>query len=242
VGAAETIAEWRKSPLKFVRDNFHIEPDAWQVEALEALGSTDKNKSRISLQACAGPGKSALLAWAGLWFLTCMASKGQHPKGAVVAVTRDNLKDNIFPELSKWMNRSPFLLAAFEWTKERLSARDFPQTWFLSARSWSKTADEEEQGRTLSGLHSEYVLYLIDESGDIPVAVLKAAEQGLSNCVWGKIIQAGNGTSSASQEIPTIRNDLRALTLIGLGNRYRSMVAPTPGSCRTFSESSRRHP
>jgi hypothetical protein len=36
---------------------------------------------------------------------------------------------------------------------------------------------------------------LVDESGDIPVAVLKAGEQALSNCAWGKIIQAGNPTS-----------------------------------------------
>jgi phage terminase large subunit len=193
--AVDVIRKWRKNPRSFVIDNFKITPDAWQDEFLMALGSNDINKRRISLQACAGPGKSAALAWAGLWFLTCMASKGEHPKGAVVAVTRDNLRDNIFPELSKWMNRSEFLMKAFEWTKERLSARDHPETWFLSARSWSKTADEEEQGRTLSGLHSSWVLYLIDESRDIPPAVLKSAEQGLSNCEWGKIIQAGNPTS-----------------------------------------------
>jgi phage terminase large subunit len=193
--AAIRISQWRKDANLFVKDNFGIEPDAWQREALNALSSRDINKSRISLQACAGPGKSAFLAWAALWFVTCMGSKGEHPKGAAVAVTRDNLKDNLWPEISKWQGRSEFLKAAFEWTKERLSARDHPETWFLSARSWSKTSDEEEQGRTLSGLHSKYVLYLVDESGDIPVAVLKSAEQGLSNCEWGKIIQAGNPTS-----------------------------------------------
>lgn len=195
MGAAETIQRWRNDPVLFVRQNFKIEPDAWQIEALEALGSTDKNKSRISLQACAGPGKSAFLAWAILWFLACKAKKGEHPKGAAVAVTRDNARDNIWPEVKKWQSRSPFLDAAFEWTKERIAAKDHPQTWFLSLRSWSKTADEEEQGRTLSGCHSRYVLFVIDESGDIPISVLKAAEQGLSNCEWGKIIQAGNPTS-----------------------------------------------
>lgn len=86
-------------------------------------------------------------------------------------------------------------MGAFEWTKERVFAKDFPATWFLSARSFSKTANAEEQGRTLSGLHSKYVLALIDESGDIPPPVAKAAEQILSSCEWGKIIQAGNPTS-----------------------------------------------
>jgi hypothetical protein len=112
-----------------------------------------------------------------------------------VAVTSDNLKDNLWAEFAKWLNRSPVLSAAFTWSGSRIYANDHPETWFLSARSWPKTANEEEQGRTLSGLHSEYVLYLIDESGDIPLAVLKSAEQGLSNCKWGKILQAGNPTS-----------------------------------------------
>lgn len=191
--AAEIISSWRASPLKFVKECLKVEPDAWQKEALEALG--DPKKQRISLQACAGPGKSCVLAWAILHFILCFAEKGEHPKGAAVAITRDNARDNIWPEVAKWMNRSELLKACFEWTKERIFAKDHPETWFVSLRSWSKTADEEEQGRTLSGLHSKFVLYIIDESGDIPVAVLKAAEQGLSNCVWGKIIQAGNPTS-----------------------------------------------
>ena len=55
--AALQIAAWRKDPVLFVRQNFKVEPDLWQIEALEAIGSSDPNKSRISLQACAGPGK-----------------------------------------------------------------------------------------------------------------------------------------------------------------------------------------
>lgn len=161
---------------------------------------------------------SAILAWAALWFISCMGSRGEHPKGAAVAVTRDNLRDNLWPEISKWQSRSEFLRTAFEWTKERLSARDHPETWFLSARSWSKTSDEEEQGRTLSGLHSKYVLYLIDESGDIPVAVLKSAEQGLSNCEWGKIIQAGNPTSLTGMlylAATTLRDNWNVINITG---------------------------
>jgi hypothetical protein len=50
-------------------------------------------------------------------------------------------------------------------------------------------------GKTLSGLHSKYVLALVDESGAIPLTVLRAAEQALSNCTFGKIVQAGNPIS-----------------------------------------------
>lgn len=178
-----------------MRDMFGVEPDAWQHQVLEAFPSQDRDKQRQAMQACVGPGKSAALAWCGWNFLACYADEGEHPKGAAVSITSDNLADNLWAEFSKWQSRSPFLLNAFQWTKTRIFAKQHPETWFISARSWPKTADTEEQGRVLSGLHSKFVLYLIDESGDIPLSVLRAAEQGLSNCEWGKIMQAGNPTS-----------------------------------------------
>lgn len=189
------LKSWKENPAKFVNELFGIVPDKWQEEALRVFPSQDPLKQRISLQACAGPGKSAVEAWCGLNFLTCYGEKGEHPKGACVSTTGDNLKDNLWPEFAKWMGRSEFLSKVFEWQKERIFCKDHPETWFLSARSWSKSANPDEQGRTLSGLHSKYVLCLIDESGDIPVTVLKAGEQALSNCKWGKIIQAGNPIS-----------------------------------------------
>jgi phage terminase large subunit len=188
------LKTWRENPVRFVYDNFGVEPDAWQRRALEAFA--DPAQHRISLQACAGPGKSAVLAWCGWNFLSCYGDRDEHPKGAAVSVTQDNLKDNLWPEFAKWQGRSPFLMRTFQWTKERIFSREFPASWFISARSWSKTANPEEQGRTLSGLHSKYIIALVDESGDIPVAVLKAGEQALSTGpVFGKMMQAGNPTS-----------------------------------------------
>lgn len=193
--AQNKIRIWRENPIQFVRDLFGVEPDIWQKNALTAFASKDPKCSRISLQACAGPGKTAVLAWCGWNFLLCYADKGYHPNAAAMAVTSDNLKDNLWKEMAVWRERADLLRALFTWTKERIFANDHPATWFLSARTWSKSANDDEQGRTLSGLHSRYILYLIDESGDISPNVLRSAEQGLSNCAWGKILQAGNPTS-----------------------------------------------
>jgi hypothetical protein len=194
--AQSKIKAWRENPVLFAWDNFRFEPDHWQKEVLELLPSQDPKHQRLSMQAAAGVGKSSILAITGWYFLTCYASKHNHPKAAAMSITGANLKDNLWAELSKWQNVSEFLSRAFTWTQSRIFANDHAETWFMSARSFSQSANAEEIGRTLSGLHSDYLLYLIDESGDIPPSVLRAAEQGLSTKPkWSKILQAGNPTS-----------------------------------------------
>lgn len=194
--AVDTLRAWWASPdTTFVPQQFRVTPDYWQGVALRAFVSDDKITFRIALKACAGPGKSAVLAWCIWLFISCKGDKDNHPKGAVVSITKDNLEDNLWSELSKWQERSEFLMAAFTWRKTRIESKTNPSTWWISARSWSKTANAEEQGRTLSGLHAEDVLIVVDESGDVPPSVLRAAEQALTSCRWGKIIQAGNPTS-----------------------------------------------
>lgn len=194
--AENRIRKWREFPVSFVREEFKTEPDIWQAKALNAFGRQDQSTMRIAMKACVGPGKTALEAWLGWNFLSCYGERGEHPKGACVSVTADNLRDNLWPEFSKWQQRSKFLSNAFVWTKERIFARDHPETWWMSARTFSKKADKETQGRTLSGLHSKYILYLIDEAGDIPPSILRSAEQGMSTGPkFGRIIVAGNPSS-----------------------------------------------
>lgn len=192
-----TLRSWRepgRGILRFVDDNFGVTLDPWQERALEAFGGPEE-RLRLSLQACAGPGKSAVGTWCGWWFLATQGDKGEHPKGAATSVTSDNLKDNLWAEFAKWQARSAYLQRAFEWTSTRIAAVDHPSTWFLSARSWPKTASSDEQGKTFSGLHSQFPLVIVDESGAIPATILRAAEQALSSCRFGRLLQAGNPIS-----------------------------------------------
>lgn len=191
--ASARIREWRHDPIKFVREVFRAEPDAWQLDTLNLIGKP--GRKRIAMKACAGPGKTAVMAWTGWQRMACFAGPNEHPKGAAVSITADNLRDNLWAEMAKWQNVSPFLRSAFTWQKERIFANDHPETWFLSAKGWSKSADLETIGRTLSGLHSRFPFYLIDESGDMPPNMIKSAEQGLTSCEDGLIITAGNTTS-----------------------------------------------
>lgn len=184
---------WRKDPARFVREQFKAEPDPWQLEFLEALA--DRSKLRIAMKASKGPGKTTCLAWAIWWFMVCWGEIGNHPKGAATSISKENLKDNLWTELAKWRSISPFLVAAFEWTKERIFAKDHPETWFFSARAFSKSGDPQQQSNTLAGMHSKYLLFVLDESGGIPQSVVATAEAGLVEMSgFQKILQSGNPT------------------------------------------------
>ena len=183
------IKAWREDPVFFVRDQFSVEPDAWQLETLNAF----KNNQRLAMKACKGPGKTALLAWIS-WLFLCTRP---HPKIAATSISGDNLSDNLWPEMSKWQAKSPFLKEMFEWTKTRIYARQHPETWFMSARSWSKSADPSKQADALAGLHADYIMFVIDEAGGIPDSIVATAEAALATGKECKLVMAGNPTQTS---------------------------------------------
>ena len=180
------IHEWSQHPSKMVRDLLGVEPDPWQAEALEAFPSSP----RLAMKAAKGPGKTSCLAWIGWNFLLTRP----FPKCAATSISGKNLEDNLWTEFAKWRDRSELLKQKFTWTKTRIFCNDAPETWFMTARSWAQSADRNTQANTLAGLHADYVLVLLDESGGIPDSVMVTAESALSSCVEGHVIQAGNPT------------------------------------------------
>lgn len=187
------IQSWRSDPVLFVREVFGIEPDEWQKDFLTAFCL----HNRVAAKACKGPGKTAVLSWCGWWFLTVFP----HPKIAATSITGDNLKDGLWTEMSKWQQKSPFLMAAFVWTATRIYAKDHRETWWMSARQWSKGASAEQQANALAGLHADYILFIIDEAGGVPDAVMAAAEAALANAgtevnpnAVAKLLICGNPT------------------------------------------------
>jgi phage terminase large subunit len=169
-----------------VRELFGIDPDPWQEEALEAFPTT----RRLALRSSKGPGKTALEAWIAWNFLLTRP----HPKVAATSVTSENLSDNLWTEMAKWQAKSPLLKDQFEWTKTRIFSKACPETWWMSARTWPKSADATRQADTLAGLHADYLLFILDEVGAIPDAVMAAAEAGLASGVESHLLIAGNPT------------------------------------------------
>jgi phage terminase large subunit len=170
-----------------VRELFNVEPDAWQLEALEAFPHTP----RLAMKACTGPGKTAVLAWLGWNFLLTRP----YPYVACTSITGDNLRANLWTELARWREKSPLLMHAFQKTGEKIYAVDHEQTWKLEARKWAKDADAAQIGNALAGVHADYVMWLLDESGDYPDAIMPTCEAIFSgNPKEAHIVQAGNPT------------------------------------------------
>jgi phage terminase large subunit len=183
---AAKLLRWKRNPVSFVRECLKAELDDWQAEFVQAFNSNQ----RLALKACKGPGKTAVIAMLCWLFLVTR----RNCKIAATSITSDNLADNLWSELAKWQARSPILQSLFTWTKTRIVCKEAPENWFMSARTWPKSANAQQQANTLAGLHADYLMFVLDESGGIPDAVMAAAEGGLSTGKETKILQAGNPT------------------------------------------------
>lgn len=188
--AADRLVRWREHPSQFVREVFGAEPEPWQEEVLEAF----PGEPAVAMAAAKGCGKSTVEAWIIWNFLATRP----HPNIACVSVTGSNLKDNLWKELAVWRKRAPMLEAGFEQTSERIYHKGHHETWWCSARSFPKDGNNQEQADALAGLHADYCMAVLDESGGIPPGVLATAEAVLTSRVEGHVLQGGNTTDVAS--------------------------------------------
>lgn len=183
--AGANIKRWREHPAAFVEERFKVKPDIWQAEVLEAF----PHNPRIAMKACAGPGKTAVLAWLGWNFMLTRPS----PMVGATSVNGDNLRSGLWPELARWRSVDPMLQQLFEQTKTTIFNRQSPETWKMEARTWAKDADPNQIGSALRGIHASHVMWLLDESGAYPDAVLPVCENIFAgNPTEAHIVQAGN--------------------------------------------------
>ena len=184
--AAQKIRKWIDDPVTMVVDEFHVKDiDPWQVDFLRAFAK----RQRLAAIACKGPGKTAVTAW-------CCWNFMLRPDAKIFAtgITEDNLNDNLWPEMSKWQDRSEYFKTAFEWAKTRITCREAPNNWFMSLRTWARTADKQRQSDALAGGHADYMMYVLEEAGGIPDSVAATAEAGLATGIETKLLAVGNPT------------------------------------------------
>ena len=125
----KSILTYRKNPVEFVRRVIGAEPDKIQSSILMSVAENP----RTTVRSGHGVGKTTVMAWTMLWFLTCFPNA----KIPCTAPTEHQLKDILWAEVAKWLNNSP-LKNVLEWTKERVFFKGYDSTWFAVARTAAK--------------------------------------------------------------------------------------------------------
>lgn len=163
---------WQSNPELAIHDWFDYTLDVWQADVVEDF----RCHERIGLIASKGPGKTAVMAMLTWWFFL---TKHQ-PKIGALSVTKDNLKANLWAELLMLRSRSKLAVLSTIEGSEKIGLRGHENYAFIQARSYPKSANEEEQASALAGLHANNVMFVIDEAGTIPEAVFATADAALT--------------------------------------------------------------
>jgi hypothetical protein len=164
-----TMFRWSRDPLACVREAMQAVPDKWQADVLDALR---RGNTRLSVRSGNGVGKTTLLAWLAIWFpLTRYPSKC-----IVTAPTAQQLYDNLWSEVRRWLNNCPpWIRNLFNITNDRLELTASPAECFVSART-----SRAEQPEAIQGIHSANVLLIVDEASGVPEPVFEAGSGSMS--------------------------------------------------------------
>ena len=177
----KAILFYADHPVEFVEDIIKVKPDAEQAGILRSVA---KNKL-TSVRSGHGVGKSAVEAWAIIWFIVTHP----FPKIPCTAPTQHQLFDILWAEISKWLRNNPLLSTELVWTKEKVYMKAHPEEWFAVARTASKPD-------ALQGFHSDYLLYVIDEASGVEDKIFEPVLGSLST-PNARLLMCGNPTRIA---------------------------------------------
>lgn len=175
---AEAIRYYAQRPVEFVEDIIGAQPDADQSAILRSIA----NNQMTSVRSGHGVGKSAVEAWAVIWFMLTRP----FPKIPCTAPTAHQLYDILWAEINKWRRNNPLLEKELVWTHEKLYLRGYPEEWFAVARTATKPD-------ALQGFHAEHVLYIIDEASGVDDKIFEPVLGSLST-PGARLLMCGNPT------------------------------------------------
>ena len=178
----ERILRWSVDPVAFVREVMDAEPQPWQAQAMMALVS----EPRVAVKSGHGVGKSTMLAWVILWWMCT-----RRPcKVAATANTAHQLSDVLWSEIGRWHKAMKVLKNEIEIKSDKIQLKGAPDS-FTTAK-----VARRDQPEALAGLHSDRMLYVVDECSGIPDVIFEVAQGALSS-PGAKIIMTGNPTRTS---------------------------------------------
>ncbi len=174
----EAILYYADHPVEFVEDLLRVTPDPKQADILRSVAAN----TMTSVRSGHGIGKSAVEAWAVIWFMCTRP----FPKIPCTAPTQHQLFDILWAEVSKWLRNNPALEREIVWTKEKVYMKRYPEEWFAVARTASKPD-------ALQGFHADDILYIIDEASGVDDKVFEPVLGALST-PGARLLMCGNPT------------------------------------------------
>jgi len=163
-GFVTDCIQWDRVPA---RDG----PAPYQMDAIASL----LDRKRTSVRGPHGLGKTAVAAWAVLWF--ALTRDGEDWKALTTASAWRQLTKFLWPEIHKWAR---FL----DW--EKIGRRRFIDNKELLSRSIKLETGEalalaSNNPAAIEGGHAQYLLYIFDEAKTIPPETWDAAEGAFSH-------------------------------------------------------------
>jgi hypothetical protein len=136
--------------------------------------------SRVAVRGPHGLGKTALISWQTLWF--ALTRDGEDWKIPTTASAWRQLSKFLWPEIHKWARR-------LNWEKlERLPFKDKQELLDLSLKlqTGEAFALASDNSSMIEGAHAVNLLYVFDESKEIPNQTWDSAEGAFSsgNACW----------------------------------------------------------
>lgn len=206
----DALIYYTDHPVEFVEDLIHAKPDKDQSAILNSIAQN----RMTSVRSGHGVGKSAVEAWAVIWFMCTR----DYPKVPCTAPTQHQLFDILWAELSKWLRQEKILTNELIWTKEKLYLKDHPEEWFAVARTASKPD-------ALQGFHAENVLYIIDEASGVEDSIFEPILGSLSTD-GSRLLMCGNPTQLSGFFYDSHNKNRGSYSTFHIDGRNSSRVSP----------------
>lgn len=165
------ISKYVYDPVAFVREQLGVKVvDKKQRESLESLLSDHF----VAVRSGNGVGKTAMLAWAAIWFLVTRF----RCKVPCTAVNSKQMNSNLWPEIAYWISQSQFLSRILDCRNEYVRVKGY-RGWEIIPRAAVNSKGQINVG--LQGIHAPYILYIIDECSGVPDAAIDSLESSGTN-------------------------------------------------------------
>ena len=210
---AEAWSQYVNYPVEFTEDFIFKDTGfvlSWQQKDL--LNAIAQNL-RVTCRAATGVGKSSSLACGIQWFL---ATRPQ-PYIPCTAPTLPQLKDVLWTEIARWLNKSK-LRHLLKWEAEKILLRADPITSYAVGRT-------AREAQSLAGRHAHHMMFVADEASVIRDDIFEVIEGCLTHDD-NRLVMIGNPTQISGYFYDSFHDDKEDWKTLHFSGEDSPLVKP----------------